>query len=467
MKKSTLLFVLVIISFNTFSQKKRANKWFFGTLAGLEFATGTPTVINGGALNSPEATAVMSDTSGALLFYTDANTVYDNTHVAMPNGTGILGGNSSTQGALIVPYPDKDSLYYLFSLDEIGGMEGLRYSMVNMNLNGGNGDVMTSAKNVTLSANMTEKMTGVKDPNSKRYWILTHEWGNNTFDIFQVTASGLQPKTTQSIGMAHTTTSIQNTYGQMKFNTCGTKVGYAAGYLNTVEIFDFNTTTGVLSNPITLNMGSFPVYGFEFSPDGTKIYVSTYDPAGTLIQFDITSGVTSTIFSTAQILSTNTIYGLQLANNGKIYVNYSFDPTLGEITSPNSAGLACNFQENFIQLDPDFFGNMSTLNLPNFVQSFMAQPQFTCPAVSGGTVTAIAENNSSEETRVFPNPSADEFSVQLKGASTVSVYSTTGALIDEFVSEDKISFGKNYAKGIYLVRISDNKNLKTIRIVKE
>jgi hypothetical protein len=467
MKKSTLLLVLVLISFSSFSQKKRANKWFFGTNAGLEFATGTPTVINGGQINSPEAAAVMSDTSGALLFYTDANAVWDKTHTIMSNGTGILGGNSSTQGALIVPYPDKDSLYYLFTLDEIGGMEGMRYSMINMNLNAGNGDVMTSAKNVTLSANMTEKLTGVKDPNSKRYWILAHEWGNNTFDIFQVTASGLQPKTTQSIGMAHTTTSIQNTYGQMKFNTCGNKIGYAAGYLNTVELFDFNTTTGVISNPVTLNMGAFPVYGFEFSPDGTKIYVSSYDPAGTLIQYDITSGVASTIFSTAQILSTNTIYGLQLANNGKIYVNYSFDGTLGEISSPNSAGLACNFQENFITLDPDFFGNMSTLNLPNFVQSFMAQPQFTCPAVSGGTVTSISENNPTEESRVFPNPSADEFSVQLSETSTVYIYSTTGALTDQFTSEGKISFGKNYAKGIYLVRISNNKGTKTTRVLKE
>lgn len=463
MKK--ILPVLVLLCTSTlFSQQiKRANNWFFGSNAGLNFAGGTPTVVNGSPIASPEASAVMSDTSGMLLFYTDGSNVWNRNHVLMPNGTGLKGGNSSTQGALIVPKPASDSLYYIFTLDEIGDSAGLEYSVVNMNLQGGLGDV-TATKNVTLSAMMTEKLTGVKDPGSNRYWIAAHEWSNNNFNLYALTSAGLQPKITQSIGMVHSTSTVQNTYGQMKFSPCANKIGYAAGYLNTVEVFNFNPTTGVLSNPITLTFG-YHVYGFEFSPDGNFIYVTTYDPNGTLIQFNLNAGNQSAIISSGQVLSVNDLRQLQLANNGKIYVCQSFDNYLGVIANPTVAGAGCNYQDSVVNLDPGFNGNMSNLGLPNFVTSFMKLPQFTCTAT--GTVTGLENKVTAENFVLYPNPSSGSFKIKSADGTHLFIYSSTGALVEELRIEagKEIEFGENYAKGIYFVRMT-NSGI-TFKIIKE
>ncbi|MGZ3884521.1 MAG: T9SS type A sorting domain-containing protein, partial [Bacteroidia bacterium] len=463
MKKFTLLLTLTLLSFSSFSQKKRANIWIFGTNAGLDFSTGTPTVYAGSAISSPEASAVMCDTSGNLLFYTDAMNVWNKNNVTMPNGTGLLGDISTTQGAVIVPQPSNDSLYYIFTLDETGNSNGLEYSIVNMKKQSGLGDVVT--KNVYLSNNMTEKLTAVQDPFSNRVWIAAHEWGNNVFDLYQLTATGLSTVTTQGIGSNHTTAQIQNTYGQMKFSACGNRIGYTIGYQNVIEVFNFNTTTGVLSNSISIPTTD-KVYGFEFSSDGNYIYATCYDAFGSLLQYDLTSGVQSTIIASKTILSTNYLRGLQMANNGRIYVCQPFDNYMGEIKFPIVAGAGCTYKDSVVSLDPSFMGYMSDLSLPNFVTSYMHQVQFTCPAPS--TVTGIADlSKTNEHVSVFPNPSSGEFSIRVPEESTVTVYSATGAIVEQFSTEGNTSFGKNYAVGMYMLRVVNKTGSSTLRVIRE
>lgn len=464
MKKSTLLFVFILIALSSFSQKKRANIWIFGTNAGLDFSTGTPVASGGNAISSPEASAVMCDTSGNLLFYTDASTVWNKNNVTMPNGTGLNGDISTTQGAVIVPQPGNDSLYYLFTLDETGNSNGLEYSIISMNRNAGLGDVIT--KNVYLSNNMTEKLTAVQDPFSNRYWIASHEWSNNVFDLYTLSATGLSTVMTQGIGSQHTTTQIQNTYGQMKFSACGNRIGYSLGYENIVEVFNFNTTTGVLSNSVSIPM-SDKVYGFEFSSDGNFIYVTCYDPFASLLQYDLSSGVASTIIASKTILSSNYLRGLQMANNGRIYVCQPFDNYMGEIKFPNVAGTGCMYKDSVVSLDPSFMGYMSDLSLPNFVTSYMHQAQFICPVPSTVTTGVSDLNANNEHVSVFPNPSSGEFSIHVPEESDVTVYSSTGAIVDSFKADGKTDFGKNYATGMYMLRVTNKTGSSALRIIRE
>ena len=72
----------------------------------------------------------MSDpNTGQLLFYTDGRKVWNANNQVMPNGSNLLGGfyNSCTQGALIVPFPEDNQRYYLFTLEEL---EALSFSPV-------------------------------------------------------------------------------------------------------------------------------------------------------------------------------------------------------------------------------------------------------------------------------------------------------------------------------------------------
>jgi hypothetical protein len=62
-----------------------------------------------------------------------------------------------------------------------------------------------------------------------------------------------------------------------------------------------------------------------------------------------------------------------------------------------------------------------------------------------------------------------EFSVNLDEASTISVYSTTGATVDNFSvqKKEKISFGKDYQKGIYLLRVCNADYASSTLLIKE
>jgi DNA-binding beta-propeller fold protein YncE len=61
----------------------------------------------------------------------------------------------------------------------------------------------------------------------------------------------------------------------MKVSPNGKKIAWAiTTYNGIVEILDFDDSTGKVSNPITCTSIKDP-YGIEFSPDGTKLYVSS------------------------------------------------------------------------------------------------------------------------------------------------------------------------------------------------
>src|SRR6188768_434859 len=158
MKKILLPFIF-LISF-TASAQHEADKWFFGTFAGLDFFNGSPVVLSGSAMATNEGCATISDNNGNLLFYTDGITVWNKTHQVMPNGTGLMGGISSTQSSICIPLPGSTTIYYLFTVDEVGGPNGFRYSIVDMSLQSGLGDVTT--KNTLIQNTMTEKLTAVK-----------------------------------------------------------------------------------------------------------------------------------------------------------------------------------------------------------------------------------------------------------------------------------------------------------------
>ena len=118
-----------------------ASKWYFGINAGLDFSANTPMYLEDGQLSTDEGCATISESNGNLLFYSDGITVWDKQHNIMPNGTGLTGDVSSTQSAIIVPKPGSNFIYYVFTVDDSAGPNGLRYSEVNMNLNNGNGDI--------------------------------------------------------------------------------------------------------------------------------------------------------------------------------------------------------------------------------------------------------------------------------------------------------------------------------------
>lgn len=361
MKKILCVLLFTICSYYSFSQQQ-TNFWHFGTLAGLDFNSGVPVPLTNSAINTNEGTASISDAAGNLLFYTDGIQVWDKTNTQMPNGFGLLGDLSTTQAALIIPDPGNTNLFYIFTIGDEGG--DLYYSVVDITLNSGNGDV--TIKNTFLMANMTEKLTAVHHCNHHDIWVAAHQFGNNTFAAYLVSNTGISAPLLSNAGTSHT-----DVHGQMKFSTDGNRIACAVGYQDIVEFFDFDKVTGNITNPFTLPMGHH-AYGIEFSPDNTKLYTTYYDVGSIseIAQFDLTAA--NILLSKVPLYQDPdpVMYSLQLASDHKLYVTKEVTPFLSVINSPNTTGFGCNYVNNAINLDPSGFGTMCMLGLPGFIQSY-------------------------------------------------------------------------------------------------
>src|SRR6478609_9428546 len=140
--RSIIFSFLIALSPALVKAQGEANVWYFGSGEGLDFNYTPPVVLengntNLGALNY-EGVGSISSSTGALLFYTDGRNVYTNTHVTMPAGTGLLGGDgSSTQSGLVLPINGSTTQYFIISTDD--GTFKSYYSVVDMTLNGGLG----------------------------------------------------------------------------------------------------------------------------------------------------------------------------------------------------------------------------------------------------------------------------------------------------------------------------------------
>jgi len=282
--KKSFFLLLFILGFSPFKSgnfvfaQGEANWWYFGWTAGLDFTGGAPVAVTNGQLTMLEGSSSISDAAGNLLFYTNGIQVWNRNHVQMPNGFGLLADFSSTQAALIVKRPGSSTIYYIFTSDAFGQPNGIRYTEENLALNAGLGDV-TATKNVFLYGPSCEKLAGIRHCNGQDVWVVTHTANSNAFRTFRVTAAGVNPAPVVSnAGLPVSGAPLNDVIGQLKGSPDGTKLASAShGPNNRFELFDFNNSTGIISNAIlfpsfTGSSGGGGTYGVEFSPDGTRMY---------------------------------------------------------------------------------------------------------------------------------------------------------------------------------------------------
>ena len=427
--KANLLTCLIFTTCLFGYSQAEASHWYFGNGAGLVFDVNTGTVTSTDAasntISTNEGCSSISDFNGNLLFYTDGRNVWDKNHSIMSNadynsGTGLMGDPSSTSSGLIVPKPGDPNQYYIFTVDEPhhqnafafpnqgpaeangsstneydsgGGVpgaddgfnNGLAYSLVDLTLNNGNGNVVSAEKNIQLvtydpneqgqeSYKCSEKITAVEHSDKQSYWVLTQFIDN--FYAFRVDAAGVNttPVETNIIPLINFEGYRRNAIGYMKASPDGSRIAVChrqngnqpGGFSNntgSVWIYDFDNTTGNLSNPINL-LPNFGPYSVEFSPDSSKLYVSG---SNSVTQFDLnTSDPASTDFMVYS--GFNFIGALQLGPDGKIYIaNTEDSQSLDVINDPNTYGVDANYTPYQVQLAP---GTFSNIGLPPFIQSF-------------------------------------------------------------------------------------------------
>lgn len=357
------------------------NNWYFGIQAAVSFNTGVPVSINGSAINTTEGCASVSDAAGNLLFYTDGSVVWNrNNQIMNVNNVVLLGNASSTQSAIIVPMPGSSTQYYVFTADQggYGGPNlGVHYSIVDMSLNNGLGGLTTTNVQI-LAPPATEKLSACRHNNCTDYWVLTHSFGDNQFQAFQVTANGVLPPVLSNVGTPHLNTGqFYETIGYLKISPDRSKVAVSVyGTPGFAEVFDFNASTGVVSNPLaTLNSntqnGVDGFYGLSFSPNSNLLYVGfigMLSQPNEVRQYDLTAGSPAAIQASVQVVATAPIGGfsfygaLQLGPDNKIYM-VDLTNQLSVINNPDVPGAGCGFQAGAVTLN---FGTAG-FGLPNLI----------------------------------------------------------------------------------------------------
>ena len=396
---------LLIISFPVIlNAQKQDYNWLFGGddnvgLILLDFETEPPSVslIENPPLEFDLTNAGISDSTGNLLFYTNGIVVVNAQHQVMENGDSLNPGEVAWdfynegypmhQGALILPKPSSDSLFYIFhAVNEYPQSNipstfssSFLYSLVNPYHNNGQGKVLE--KNVVLVADTLDvsKIVGVKHGNGRDWWVLFPEQNRYGYHTFLLNPEGILY---QGIRYVHPVAGYgKASVGFAAFSPDGTKYarhdirGLPVGHF--VRLYDFDRCTGMLSNQIHIPLSDTAgVGGIAFSPDSRYMYVSSQE---LIYQFDVTvqdveatktivavtDGYRDTLPNGSVWLFPSTFSGAMLGPDGRIYIHAAGSARhLHVIEYPNRAGLACNVRQHSVKFPASSFRTIP--NVPHY-----------------------------------------------------------------------------------------------------
>lgn len=318
---------------------------------------GNPTYVTNRKVATLEGCTSISDFNGNMLFYSDGIQLFDANDKLIAGtllGTPLGGDSSSTQSGLAIKKPGTLNDWILFSISlkkdaSAGagslGTGNLVYCIIKNPLVSGISPLLTVIGRNTILAGpgapihvtqVSEKICARKNSDGT-YWVITKEviGSNANYLAFKVNLDG--SITNAPVLSPSGATAFAGNTGQIKLSVDG-KYFISCRYNGTVELWDFNEATGIISNIRILPLAGFFSYGAEFSATSNRLYV-TSDQAGigsanaiTQFKLDVVPNNQATIAATrTQIgISTRLRTGqLQLGPNNKILVAVCDSPSIG------------------------------------------------------------------------------------------------------------------------------------------
>lgn len=385
MRSIFISIVLLVLAGRLPAQQPIESVWSFGRTSVLDFSTMNPVVgslpNNGGAplFAFYKWSATVCDNSGNILFwakmFNSANAtfnVFDRTGQSMPNGN-LLTTNIGEFVPVVVPMPRSSTKYFLFYIQA----HGLMYSVIDMSLNNGLGDVVSTQKNILLGKYgevLDRKMVAV--PGCNGAWIMVRSASKNEYLSYGITSNGIAATPTISkvgnfpleyYGAPNSPSGVLKASpdGKRLAAACGNGNIYVPSSINGgLELYDVESCSGGLTNATVIDTGMF--YGACFSPDGTKLYATKcYEQK--VFQYDLSLPSIAAVRASRTTILANPNYGnaypdeyilgeLKRGIDGKIYLanhvcnGLPFTSAMHVINSPNLAGLASNPAINAIPL---------------------------------------------------------------------------------------------------------------------
>ncbi|MEZ5069342.1 MAG: T9SS type A sorting domain-containing protein, partial [Bacteroidia bacterium] len=418
--------------------------------------------------------------------------IFTNQHQIMQNGDTVQ-GEAWYNELTIIPKPNSNNLYYLFSMSETNvPTQGMWYSLVDMNANGGLGSVIV--KNVRMNNfRNADCVTAIKHGNGRDWWVFskysTNSTSFNRFYTYLVTPDTIMPPIVQNLNNA-----ADGDVQRIIFNSKGTKM-MQINPLGFMCEYDFDRCTAAITNPHLIFPEQTSNYNRLFwsgaySPNDSLFYISTNRFFGIdtsyLFQFDLTAAniplSCDTLYQFVQPVQAGTI---RLAPDNKLYMTCFYDwgfpgfpypdsvrnmynENLSVVNYPDSLGAACDFQPFSFYLG----GKRTYWGLPN-------NPDYNLGAVVGSpcdtlTTGIIPQTIKKNTIMIYPNPASTHATLK----STEPFGNNTKLILENVignkVSEYKVlanstvyTFNTAYlVNGIYTCKlISGNEVLDTQRLV--
>ncbi len=376
-----LLLAMCLLAQRTNAQYEQV--WAFGNQAGINFNALPPQPIRT-SIKTLEACASVCDQAGQLLFYTDGTQVWNRNHVQMPNGSGLTpfsyvnnpsagqinATSSSTQGTLIVPILNTER-YYIFSITpwELGPERGyLYYSIVDMSLDNNSGDIDIAHKAVLIDSNLTEAMTAVAGNECNIWLLVVSHWQMassidqpDTLKAYNIDYFGINPSPVITSISGNVSGNESGIIGSMQVSPDKSKLAIANGKLT---LYDFNSYSGVATNPLTMSVKSEDYYSVCFSPDNSKLYAIEHSFNGSLNQFELGVSDSTSILNSKTLITPVKYAQMKAGPDQKIYISApnTDNTAIHRINEPDAPGIACQFQEGAILLDTT---TKALIGLPN------------------------------------------------------------------------------------------------------
>jgi len=344
-----------------------------------------------------EPMVMVCNSEGDLLFYCTSRRnsqrtiiAYDREFRMMPNGGNLEGHRDGTQGVVAIKSLSNPDQYYIFTMyAQNPNRLNLHYSILDMSLNNGFGDIIENQKNIFLDEGpLTEKMIVVPGI-CNNYWLIVHELETANFRIYNVDENGVNHSPTiQNIGVVNSTTTRNsiNDFGSgemvvsKNFDKLATML--SSGHLG---IFDFNNETGVLSNPVVIETGFRTGYTVCFSPSSQYLYA---DIDNNIFQYDISFSDVQEIRESKTSIMTQggTSFSIRIGVDNQLYIKNG--GKLYRLSSPNEAFTSSSQLELIYESDPSsiFINPLLYLPEPFYVistpENILEEDFSVCPNVT-------------------------------------------------------------------------------------
>ena len=437
----------------------------------------------------------ISDSIGNLQFYAYSNmsyaltTIYDATHDTMLNSQ-LIQGDGTYNELVIIPKPNSPNLYFLFNKGAVGFIDTLYYSLIDMNLNGGLGQVVE--KNRSIDAyRVADCVTAVKHGNGRDWWLITKLASNpmttfNRFYVYLITPDSIYSPIIQDFNNAKDV-DLQKIAWHPSYDKF-----MLVNLRGLMAEYNFDRCNGSITlDRIIFNeqVGARAFWDASYSPNGNLFYVDiTAINSGDqnyLLQYDLTAG---NIPASCDTLD-STLYpqasagALRLAPDGKIYysqcyipigigINYPYadsmrsyiNENLGVINNPDVMGNGCNFTPFSFYLG----GKRTYWGLPN-------NPDYSLGPLTGSscdTLDVSTNDLTDNEILIFPNPVVNRCRVKyiFGNIKSLAVYNLLGEKVYEKINQaNNVEIDLNLIlldRGLYNMQIQTNNGMISKNLIR-